>query len=202
MQGYGRAPAKQRDASDSVQGREARRSIEPVKPRDCDGAVSLRQGLERRVEIRLRPKLGRDVTEPDDLGADRQRRQELRALQRLGRVRQCREPAVDTAFPIARQPWDGTRREAAQIAQGQCQQPSRSECGRQRRQQAKCKRRGAAACDDRQRAVIELHGVVAHLVCGREQRHEIGRHGSKHRRLPWLGPSGRPRAPGKDQSPG
>ena len=34
--------------------------------------------------------------------------------------------------------------------------------------------------DDRQREIVELRRVVAHLVRGREERHEIERHGSKH----------------------
>ncbi len=51
-------------------------------------------------------------------------------------------------------------------------------------QQAKRNSRGAAAGDNRQRAIIILHGVVPHLVRGCEQRHEIGCHGKKRRCLP------------------
>ena len=47
--------------------------------------------------------------------------------------------------------------------------------------------RDAAACDDRQRGIVELRRVVAHLVRGREERHEVEGHGGEHgdrRRLP------------------
>ena len=64
-----------------------------------------------------------DPAQVDDLGPDRQRRYELRALQRLGLVGQHREPAVHAAFPIFPDPL-GTDREAAQIAQGKSEQPA------------------------------------------------------------------------------
>jgi hypothetical protein len=73
------------------------------------------------------------------------------------------------------------------VARRQCQEPAGPKRGRQRRQQAKRNRRGAAACEDRQRGIVKLLSVVAHLVRGGEQRHEIDHHGCKHHRLPSLG---------------
>jgi hypothetical protein len=65
------------------------------------------------------------------------RRQELRALQRLGLVRQSREAAVHTVLPIVSWLLNCSRREAAQVTQGQRQQPLTPLCRRQRWQQAK-----------------------------------------------------------------
>jgi len=63
-------------------------------------AVSFRQGLERRLELSVKAELRGHRAEVDNLGPDRQRRHELRPLQRLGCVRHCRELAVHAAFPI------------------------------------------------------------------------------------------------------
>ena len=84
-----------------------------------------------------RSSLASDAAKLDDLGTDRERRHQLRALQRLRLIRQRREPAIHAALPIVGRPRDRTRREAAQIAQRQRQQPAGPKCGRQRRQQAK-----------------------------------------------------------------
>ena len=88
--------------------------------------------------------------------ADRERRQQSRALQRLGLVRQCREPAVHAALPILQPRRLGGGCEAAQVAQGQREQAARPQCRRQRRQQAKRQRGDAAPDDDRQRGIVEI----------------------------------------------
>jgi hypothetical protein len=105
-------------------------------------------------------------------------------LQRLGMVRKGCEAAVYTVFPIVWWLLSGSRRYAAQVTQGQRQQPFALLGRRERRQQGKRQGRGAAAQNDRQRSVVELHGVVARLVGRREQRHEIASQRGKHRWLP------------------
>src|SRR5215813_13315292 len=93
--------------------------VELAQPRDCDRSVSLCEGPKRDVELRSDTKPRSQAAKLDNFGANRQRRHELRLLQRLGLVRQCREPAVDAALPILRAGWQGSDREAAQIAQGE-----------------------------------------------------------------------------------
>jgi hypothetical protein len=51
------------------------------------GAVPLRQGFERRIEAGAQVEPASDVAKLDDLATHRERRHELRALHRLGRVR-------------------------------------------------------------------------------------------------------------------
>src|SRR5882724_8021753 len=75
-------------------------AIELTQPRDCDRAVSLRERRKRGVELHRRSTARSQVAQLDDLAADRQRREQLRALQRLGLVRQCRDPAVDALLPL------------------------------------------------------------------------------------------------------
>jgi hypothetical protein len=117
------------------QGGEA--TIKALKPCNGGGAVSLRKGLQRRVEIRCKTELGGNATKLDDFAAKRERREELSASQRLGLVRHCDQTLVDAAFPIGRQPSDLSRRQPAEIAQGQFQKPLDPECRRERRQQPK-----------------------------------------------------------------
>src|ERR1700722_9504468 len=102
--------------------------IECGQLRGCSNAVSLRKGLERQVELRDQAQLRCEVAKADDVGPDRQCRQELRPLQRIGLVRQSREAAVHTVFPIVSWPLNGSRRVAAQVAQGQREQPSAPQC--------------------------------------------------------------------------
>ena len=87
------------------------------------GDIRTREIRKRRTKLRVQAKSRQDPAQVDDLGPDRQRRYELRALQRLGLVGQHREPAVHAAFPIFPDPL-GTDREAAQIAQGKSEQPA------------------------------------------------------------------------------
>ena len=135
----------------------------------------------------------------DDLATDRERRHQLRALQRLRLIRQRREPAIHAALPIVGRPRDRTRRKAAQIAQRQREQPARAKCGRQRRQQAKRKCAGAHPGNDRQSRVIELLCVVAHRVGGREKRHKECHHSGENSRLPLQGESSADRHQDKSQ---
>ena len=55
---------------------------------------------------------------------------ELRLLQRLGLDRQCREAAADAPLPLPGARRQGIDREAAQIAQGESNQTTRSQCRR------------------------------------------------------------------------
>jgi hypothetical protein len=91
--------------------------IKALKPRNRGGAISLRKGLERGVEIRCKTELGGNATKLDDFAAKRERRDELSALQRLGLVRHCDQTFVDAAFPIGRQPPDISCRQPAEITQ-------------------------------------------------------------------------------------
>src|ERR1700722_16940600 len=78
--------------------------IEALEPCNRSGAIALRKGLQRRVEIRCKTELGGNATKLDDVAAKRDRREELSALQRLRLVRHCDQTLVDAAFPIGRQP--------------------------------------------------------------------------------------------------
>ena len=103
-----------------------------------------------------------DMAKLDDLAPDRERRHQLRALQRCRLIRQRREPGVTCGPPnVGRR---GPHRQTTQVAQGQRQQPSRTECRRQRRNQAKRQCRRASTGNDRQRCVVELQGIVVHLI--------------------------------------
>src|SRR5262245_39331761 len=81
--------------------------VELTQPRDCDRAVSLREGPQRGVELRGNTKPRSHEAKLNNFDADRQRRHQLRQLQRLGLVWQCRESVVDAALPIL-----GARRQA------------------------------------------------------------------------------------------
>jgi hypothetical protein len=76
-------------------------AIEFTQPCDCDRAVCLREGRERGVELCGLSKARRDVAKVDNLGADRQRRQQWCALQRLGLVWHRRKPAVAPSVSAA-----------------------------------------------------------------------------------------------------
>src|SRR5258705_5768133 len=65
--------------------------IERGQPNGCGGAVSLRKCRERRFELLDQAESRREVAKVDDVGPDRQCRDELRPLQRLGLARQSRE---------------------------------------------------------------------------------------------------------------
>src|SRR5437016_826000 len=72
-------------------------AIELTQPRYCDHTVSLRKSRKRGVELRGDAEVRSRVAKLYDLAADRQRREQSRALQRLGLVRQGREPAEHAA---------------------------------------------------------------------------------------------------------
>jgi hypothetical protein len=61
-----------------------------VQPLDRNRAVTSRQGIKRRVEFDLEIAPTSNTTKPNDLGPDRKSSQELRALYRLGLLRQRR----------------------------------------------------------------------------------------------------------------
>ena len=65
-------------------------AVEVMQPRDRGRDVALREGRERGVELRGRPKARNQVAKVIDVSADRQRGQKLRALQRFSLVWQCR----------------------------------------------------------------------------------------------------------------
>src|SRR5262249_22417796 len=75
-------------------------TIEFTQLRDCGRAVSLRQCLECSSDLFGSPKAGRQLAKLKDLVADRQCRQQSRALQWLGLIRHRREPTDHAAAPI------------------------------------------------------------------------------------------------------
>ena len=156
-------------------------AVEPGKPCPRRGTIASCHGGERGVEFRGHTETGNNVAKLNDRAADRECRQQLRPLQRLSLVRQCCESAVHKALPVVGRPQDGISSEAAQIAQGQSEEATRSQRRRQRRQQAKRNRRCGAACKDRQRRVVVLDGIVVHLVLGREESHKEHGHAGEHR---------------------
>ena len=146
----------------------------------------MRQRLERPVEFVAPADPAGDAAQPDDLAADRLSRQELYALQRRCLRGQCRKPPIRMPLPIVARARDAADYQAVQVAPGQRQQPARPERRRQWRKQTKRERCGAQSADDRQRVVVELSGVVVHLVGQREKRHKISRHRGERYGLPWL----------------
>src|SRR5258706_15967580 len=70
------------------------------QPLDRNQAVTSRQGIKRRVEFDPEIEPTSDATQPDDLGPDRKSSQELRALHRLGLLRQRSHAAVYATFPV------------------------------------------------------------------------------------------------------
>ena len=98
-------------------------AIELAKLGACGRTASLRKGNECPVELGAQAELRRDAAKVQDRGADRQRRHEGRALQRLGRVGHGREPTIQATFPFVPCMQAGIGREAAEVAQGKCQQP-------------------------------------------------------------------------------
>src|SRR5271156_1562125 len=79
-------------------------------------AVSLCQGLKRRIEIGTQIEVVSNTTKLNNLVSHRKRRDELRALRGLGRIRQNEEPAEAPGLPVVRRPDDRARRETPQIA--------------------------------------------------------------------------------------
>src|SRR6266568_3939561 len=106
--GRGRAAATQAKSPGQRPAR-GETPIELVEPCGCGGAVSLHKGLERRVELRAQAEFWRKATKLEDLPPNRQRGHELCPLQRLRRVRQCRQTAVHAAFPILSRRRGGVR---------------------------------------------------------------------------------------------
>ena len=107
-------------------GAEARRAVELMQPRVAITPF-LRDGIERIVKLHRRAKAWSHVAKLDDLAADGQGRQQSRALQRLGLVRQSRKPAVHAAIPIFRCQSQASGREAAQVAQSEGEQAARAQ---------------------------------------------------------------------------
>ena len=145
-----------RDASDPAPGREARRSSSRASRAVAIALLPCAKGRERRVEIRVQTEpvgMWRSwmISVPTDDAARSCDRCNGSAASGNAASRPYMRPSQSSAVHET-----ATRCEAAQIAQGQRQQPASPKRGRQRRQQAKRKRRGAAARDDRQREVVKL----------------------------------------------
>src|SRR6516164_2271528 len=113
------------------------RAVEVRKPVGCHRAAASREGLERCIEAGTQIKPTTEMSKMDDLDTYRKRCQQLRALQRFCRSRKHRQSAVHASRPIVGGPRDRTRRDAMQIAQGECQQPACPKGGGQWRHQAK-----------------------------------------------------------------
>src|SRR5262249_54419136 len=75
-------------------------TIEFTQLRDCGRAVSLRQCRECSGDLFASPKAGRQAAKLNDLVADRQCRQQSRALQWLGLIRHRGEPTDHATAPI------------------------------------------------------------------------------------------------------
>ena len=63
------------------------------------GAIALRQRSERSVELRPESPRGRNVAKVNDRRTHGKRSEKLRALQRVGLVRQCREQPIHSVLP-------------------------------------------------------------------------------------------------------
>jgi hypothetical protein len=90
--------------------------VEFGKAFDRNHSVAARHGIKGRVELDVQIEPARDTVKTDDRGPYRKSSQELGTLQRLGLLRQRRQAATDTAFPVIRHSWDRAGRQAAQIA--------------------------------------------------------------------------------------
>src|SRR5215467_10587218 len=73
--------------------------VDQSEPLDRDRTLALREGFECAVEGGLQFEPGGDMTKLDELAADRERRHQLRAQQRLRLIRQRREAAKHAALP-------------------------------------------------------------------------------------------------------
>src|SRR5580692_285161 len=93
--------------------------VEPAKAFGRNHAVALRHGIKRWIELATQIEPASDMAKADDLGSYRNSSEELRALQRLGLLRQRGEATVDAAFPLTRGPRDRPPRLTAQVAQRQ-----------------------------------------------------------------------------------
>ena len=101
-------------------------SVEAGKPfRRRRRRVALRQGGERRVQLRAEIKQAGDHAELYDVVTDGERSEEPRPLQRFGLVRQGFQSAIEAALPGFRPRREGADRQATQIAQGQGEEPAR-----------------------------------------------------------------------------
>ena len=63
--------------------------VEPSEAGGRDPAVTLRYGVERRIQLGSQIHPASDPAKLDDIGTHRHRRRQQRALQWLGRVRHC-----------------------------------------------------------------------------------------------------------------
>ena len=77
-------------------------AVEAVEPADRCGAVARGDRGHRRLSSAPSAEAVRDAAQANDLTADRQRRRQPRGLQRVDRVRERGEPAVDPALPCRR----------------------------------------------------------------------------------------------------
>ena len=75
-------------------------AIELSQPRHRECTVPSREVFERGIEFGSSSEPRNDLAKVNDLGANRQRREQSATLQRLGLIRQCREAAVDQALPV------------------------------------------------------------------------------------------------------
>src|ERR1700704_5597594 len=74
--------------------------VEAGEACDRKRRVASRQRRECRAEVGVQAEPVSDMAQPDDLGTHRKRRQELRTLQRSGRIREYRETVVHAALPV------------------------------------------------------------------------------------------------------
>ena len=195
----------QADACARARRRHARRAVgraaasRAVASRDAV-AVAQRRPAPRRASgqrtSRCTTRRSRMISVPTASAAE-----ELRPLQRLGLLRQRREPAVDAALPVVAASVHRPARGAAGRAERQGEQPPRPQRRRQRRQQAEGQRRGAGAGDDRQRDVVELPACRRSSgSSGASSGMKVTAMAVKIAGLPRLGDAGRRSAPGSRPS--
>src|SRR5260370_26837575 len=91
---------------------------EARKPCPCERAIALRQGGECKIEVCADSEQWGDAAKLDHHAAYGERREKLSSLQRLGVVRQCRDPAVHAALPVL-QPPQGVAREPSKLPPGE-----------------------------------------------------------------------------------
>ena len=80
------------------------RIIEPGEIGGRDRNTASPQGFERRIQLRPQIHSPHNAPKLDDLAADRERRHQLRTLQRLRLIRQRREAAIHAALQIFGRP--------------------------------------------------------------------------------------------------
>src|SRR4051812_30848051 len=124
--GKGRLPACVRDRGKTAI------ELAELGARGC--SESLGKGYECQVELGAQAELRCNAAKVQDRGADRQRRHQVRALQRPGRVGHSREPTIHATLPILGM-WVTIGGEAPQVTQGKCQKALGPHGWRRRRQQ-------------------------------------------------------------------